>query len=138
MRARKAGKALSGQNLVEMLFTFPLALVLMFFTVDAGRLWFTYEAAKMAANAGAHTASIYHNPSVGVTQLDRKLSDSDLTVVSRNVTQIPNKHAYQADVTVTFRPFFGSVQIPTVGGPIQVFPASFNINYTAVKDVSVY
>ena len=55
MPCPKRPKAQSGQNLVEMVFTFPLALAMMFFTVDIGRAWFTYQSAKMAANAGAHT-----------------------------------------------------------------------------------
>ena len=128
----------TGQNLVELAMTLPFVLVLIFFIIDSGRAWMTYEGAKMAAREGSYVASLYQNATAGQTQLDYKLSLASLKKKSAKVTQVPGKHAYQSDVTVTFDSLFGSFQIPTLSGPIQVFPAHFDISYHAVTDVSVY
>lgn len=98
----------------------------------------TYEAAKVAAREGSYVASIYQNAAAGQTQLDYKLSLASLKKKSASVTQIKGQHAYRSDVTVTFDSLFGSLQIPTVSGPIQIFPATFDISYKAVTNVSVY
>lgn len=126
-----------GQNLVELGLTLPFVLILLFFIIELGRAWFVYEGAKMAAMEGAHAASIYHNPGVGKQQLDAKLGAAGLSG-SGNVSQVPNAHAYQADVTVKFTPFFGGISIPTVSGSIPILPKSFDVKYTAVEDVAVY
>jgi Flp pilus assembly protein TadG len=128
-----------GQNLVELALTLPFVLVMLFFIIDMGRAWFVYEGAKVAAMEGAHAASVYHNEAVGNQQLTNKLAAAGLTCKTNcTVTQIPNQHAYQANVTVTFTPFFAGVKIPTVSGSIPLLPGAFDINYKAVEDVAVY
>ena len=127
-----------GQNLVELVLTLPFVVVMLFFIIELGRAWMVYEGAKMAARDGAYTASIYHNAKTGQTQLDNKLSAAGLTVKTATVSQVPNQHAYQADVTVTFSPFFGSLSIPTLSGPISIIPSQFDVTYKAITDVSVY
>jgi len=127
-----------GQNLVELVLTLPFVVIMLFFIIELGRAWMAYEGAKMAARDGAYTASIYHNASTGQTQLDNKLAAAGLTVKTAKVSQVPNQHAYQADVTVTFSPFFGSVTIPTLSGPISILPAQFDISYQSITDVAVY
>jgi Flp pilus assembly protein TadG len=134
----KLNRRSRGQNLVEMALTFPFILLLILFMVEMGRVWFTYEGAKMAATEGAHAASMYHNPNVGKNLLDQKLAVAGLKVQSATVSQIPNKHAYEADVTVRFTPLYGELSIPTVGGKVSFIPAGFNITYTAVDDVALY
>ena len=134
-RTRKAAR---GQNLVELALTLPFVLLFIFFIVELGRVWFVYEGAKMAAMSGVHAASIYHSAGVGQKELDNKIAAAGLDKNTATVTQIPNQHAYRADVNVTFTPFFGGVQIPTVSGPISIIPAAFPISYSAVEDVSVY
>ncbi len=131
-------RAHRGQNLVELGLTLPFVLIMMFFIIDVARAWFAYEGAKMAATEGAHVASIYHNPAAGQTQLNNKLASAGLDVQTATVTQVPNQHAYQANVTVSFTPFFAGVSIPTVSGNIPIIPAQFNISYNAVESVSVY
>ncbi|WP_373532827.1 TadE/TadG family type IV pilus assembly protein [Vampirovibrio sp.] len=127
----------SGQNLVELALTLPLMLLLVFFTIDAGRAWMTYESAKMAVRSASYTASIYHSASVGQTQLNNKLAASGLKGTGI-VKQIPNQHAYQSSVKVTFTPLFAHLSIPTISGPQRVLPADINITYAGVTDVSVY
>lgn len=131
-------KHVSGQNLLELAFTFPMVIVLMFFIVEVGRVWFAYEGAKMAANEGAHAASMYHNPHVGKALLDKKLAATGLKVGSAQVNQIPNQHAYQASVTVQFKPLFGGLSIPSLGGNLTILPSSFNISYSAVDESALY
>lgn len=127
-----------GQNLVELVLTLPFVVIMLFFIIELGRAWMVYEGAKMAARDGAYTASIYHNANTGQTQLDNKLAAAGLTVKSAKVSQVPNQHAYQADVTVTFSPFFGGLSIPTLSGAISILPAQFDISYQSITDVAVY
>lgn len=127
-----------GQNLVELVLTLPFVIIMVFFIIELGRAWMVYEGAKMAARDGAYTASIYHSVSTGQTQLDNKLAAAGLTVKTSKISQVPNQHAYQADVTVSFAPFFGSIAIPTLSGPITILPSQFDISYTAVTDVAIY
>lgn len=136
-RFRRRGRS-RGQNLVELALTLPFVLALLFFVIEMGRAWFVYQGAKMAAMEGAHAAAKFHNPQVGQTQLTTRLAASGLQVVSSQVSQIPNNHAYQADVTVSFTPFFGGIAIPSISGPITIIPNGFNISYTAVENVAVY
>lgn len=131
-------KAFRGQNLVELGLTLPFVLIFLFFIIELGRAWFVYEGAKMAAMAGAHAAAVYHNKDVGQNELDKKIAAAGLDKKAATVDQIQNQHAYFADVTVTFTPFFGGVSIPTVSGNIQLIPNEFDISYTAVEDVAVY
>jgi len=134
----QARKQDAGQNLVELALTLPMVLVMLFAIVELGRVWMTYESAKTAAREGAYVASIYHNPQAGQDQMNYKLSAAGVTVKSATVAQVPGQHAYESDVTVTFEPFFGNIQIPTLGGPISIFPAQFDMGYKAITDVSVY
>ena len=70
---------------------------------------------------------------------DKKLADAGMDVKTSKVDQIPNQHAYQSQVTVTYTPAFGAgFSIPTLSGPIQVVPDSFDITYTAIKENAVY
>ncbi len=135
VRRRRAGR---GQNLVELALTLPFVIIMIFMIIELGRAWFVYEGAKMAATEGAYTASIYHNASVGQDQQDNKLAAAGLDVKASRVTQVQNQHAYQANVTVTFTPFFGSLAIPTLNGPMRLLPAAFDISYSAVQSVSIY
>jgi Flp pilus assembly protein TadG len=130
-------KAQRGQNLVELVFTLPLMLALVFFTIDVGRAWMTYEGAKMAARSASYAASIYHSASVGRTYLNYKLAASGLTG-NGDVTQVASQHAYRSNVTVTFTPLFAHLSIPTLSGPQRIIPASFDISYSGITDVSVY
>ena len=127
-----------GQNLVELALTLPMVLVMLFAIVEIGRVWMTYESAKTAAREGAYVASIYHNAQAGQDQMNYKLSAAGVTVKSATVAQVPGQHAYASDVTVVFEPFFGNIQIPTLGGPISIFPSQFDMGYKAITDVSVY
>lgn len=128
-----------GQNLVELALTFPIIFIMLMFIIEMGRVWFLYEGAKMAATEGAHAASLYHNPQVGVDQLNKKLKAAGLDVKTATVTQIPNAHAYQANVTVRFSPAFGGLALPTVGGSVlTIIPAGFDVTYNAIDDISVY
>ena len=127
-----------GQNLVELALTLPYVLIMIFFVIEMGRAWMTFEGAKMAARDGAYTASIYHNTQAGKGQMDYKLAAAGLTAKTSQVKQMPGQHAYQAEVTVSYSPFFSGLSIPTISGPIQIFPAAFDVSYSAVTDVSVY
>lgn len=127
-----------GQNLVELALTLPFVLLLLFFIIEMGRLWFTYEGAKMSASEGAHTAAMYHSTQVGKTQLDNKLAAIGLDVKGATINQVTNQHAYQANVTVKYSPFFGGISIPTLSGPIPIIPDSFDITYNAVEDMAIY
>lgn len=126
-----------GQNLVELVLTLPFVLVLIFFIIDVGRAWMVYEGAKMAARDAAYTAAIYHSASVGQTQMDNRLAAGGWEG-SGDVSQVPNQHAYQANVNVTFTPLFAELTIPTLSGPRKILPASFPVTYNAITDVSVY
>lgn len=137
-RGNKRRKKSQGQNLVELALTLPFVIIMLFFIIELGRAWFVYEGTKMAAMEGAYSASVYHNPMVGQTQLNNKLAAAGLNVKSARVSQVPNQHAYQADVTVTFTPFFGGISIPTLNGPISIIPGAFDITYSAVEDVAIY
>lgn len=130
-------KALRGQNLVELVLTLPFMLVLIFFIIDSGRAWMTYESAKMAVRDAAYTASIFQNPEVGQKQLDNKILLSGLKG-SGEVVQVPNQHAYRASIEVEFTPLFGELAIPTISGPIRLLPATIPISYENVTDVALY
>ena len=127
-----------GQNLVELVFTLPLVLIMIFLTIELGRVWYAYNSAKMAAEKGVYTAAIYHNASSGQVELEGRLAAANLDVVTAQVAQVPNKHAYRADVTVTFTPFLANLVMPTVAGDMRIFPAAFDISYEALNDASVY
>lgn len=127
-----------GQNLVELVLTLPLMILMMFFIIEIGRAWMTYDSAKMAVRDGAYTASIYHNAAAGLTQMTNKLNAAGLDVKSFNVQQINNRHAYEANVTVTFTPFFGGLSIPTISGSVSIIPKSFNLSYSSITDVAIY
>jgi Flp pilus assembly protein TadG len=123
---------------VELVLTLPLLVLMMFFIIEIGRAWMTYDSAKMAARDGAYTASIYHNATVGETQMTNKLNAAGLDVKTLNVQQINNRHAYKANVTVTFTPFFGGLSIPTISGPMTILPKSFDLSYSSITDVAIY
>jgi len=127
-----------GQNLVELALTLPMVLIMIFCIVEFARVWMTYESAKTAAREGAYVASIYHNTKAGQDQMNYKLSAAGVTIKSATVSQVPGQHAYESDVTVTFEPLFGSLQIPTLSGPISIIPAKFDLGYKSVTDVAVY
>ena len=138
-KPQKQRKFTRGQNLVELAFSLPLIVVLCFFIMELGRVWHTYETAKMAANEGAHTAAIHHNEVTGTTAQTTRLNNANMEVNTSQVIQIANQHAYQSRVVVTFRPAYGAVfAIPTVGGDITIIPDSFPIEYTAIKENAVY
>jgi Flp pilus assembly protein TadG len=128
----------AGQNLVELVLTLPMVLVMIFFIVEFGRVWMTYQSAKTAAREGVYVASLYHSVKAGQDQMAYKLNVAGVTVKTATVTQVPGKHAYKSDVTVTFESLFGGVQIPTLAGPISILPAQFDLGYKAVTDVAVY
>ncbi len=136
-RNPKAGHKSRGQNLVEFAVTIPLVLAMFFFILEMGRVWFVYEAAKMAANDGSTTAAKYHNADAGTAQAGRKITEAGLTGTG-TVAQVDGKHAYEATITVTYEPFFAGLSIPTLGGQITLIPAGFDINYTQVSTASVY
>lgn len=136
---RHCKSAEQGQNLIELALTFPIFLLISFFIIELGRVWFVYEGAKMAANEGAHAAATYHNPQVGKNLLDKKLAAASLDVQEATVQQIPNRHAYQANVKVRYTPLFSNLSISVLGGKsISILPAGFDIEYQAVDDVSLY
>lgn len=130
-------KSHRGQNLVELMFTLPFMLVLIFFTIDLGRAWRTYEGAKMAVRSANYTASIYHSATVGQDYLNSQLIATGVGG-SGEVKQVPNQHAYQSSVKVTYRPLFAELSIPTLSGPQRIFPTEFEISYSGVTDVSIY
>lgn len=129
-------KRLLGQNLVEFALTLPFILVFFFFIAEVGRAWFFYEAIKMAATDGAHTAAIYQNPTVGATAATRKLQIAGITPAAPpQVTQVKDQHVYQVTVTANFVPLFGAMRFALVG--VNLF-TGFPIRYTALKEYSVY
>lgn len=136
--ASRKHRAAAGQNLVEMALTLPFVLIMIFFTLEVGRIWFAYQHLKMAAIEGAHAAAIFQNKTLGQMQLDYKLTASGLQIKTKKVEQVPNQHAYTAAVTATYTPSFGGLTIPSVSGPLTIFPAAFDISYTAVEDFAIY
>ena len=136
-RNPKKNRKSRGQNLVEFAVTIPLVLAMFFFILEMGRVWFVYEAAKMAANDGSTTAAKYHNAEAGTAQATRKITEAGLEGMG-TVTQVDGKHAYAAEVTVVYEPFFGGMSIPTLGGEITLIPAGFDISYTQISTASVY
>jgi hypothetical protein len=127
-----------GQNLVELAITLPFVVLMLFFIIELGRLWFTYEGTKVAAMEGAHAAAIYHSTQVGKTQMDNKIAAAGLKAKTTIVNQVTNQHAYEATVTVNYAPFFGGVSIPTLSGKIPIIPDQFDITYNAVEDMAIY
>ena len=108
------GRRFPGQNLVEFALSLPFILIFVFFVTEAGRAWFFYQAIKMAATDGAHTAAIYQNPMV---------------------TQVPNQHVYQVTVSANFKPIFAQPNLPIVNAKLFT---GFPITYTALKEYTVY
>ncbi len=123
---------------MELALTLPIMLLLVFFLIEVGRVGFVFQSAKLAASQGAHAAAMYHNVEVGQLQMSNKLTATGLTSGSASIRQVPNQHAYEASVRVSYTPFFADFSIPTISGPIKVFPGAFDIAYTAVEDIGVY
>ena len=126
-----------GQNLIELALTLPFIIILIFFISDLGRAWWTYNAAKMAVNDAVHTAAMKQNASAGQARITQLIGQANLTG-SGTVSQIPNQHAYQANITVQFIPVFAGMSIPTPGGSIKIIPNAFPITYSQVSEASVY
>lgn len=127
-----------GQNLVELALTLPFVLAMVFCILDLGQAWTVFEGAKIAASEGAYTAAIYHSSTAGLAQMNHKLTAENLTVIKAVVKQVPKQHSYQADVTVTFKPWFGGLSIPSLSGPLTIIPNTFDISYKSVPSVATY
>lgn len=125
-----------GQNLVEFALSLPFILIFVYFVTEAGRAWFYYQAIKMAATDGAHTAAIYQNPMVGRQATLKKLQAANIQPTSMpQVTQVPNQHVYQVTVTGNFQPIFAQPNMPIVNAKLFT---GFPITYTALKEYTVY
>lgn len=135
---RRTRRSHRGQNLVELVLTLPIVVVMLFFIIEMGRVWMTYESAKMAVRDAVYAAATHHNAITGQIELNSRLAGAGLTVRKAAVTQLPNQHAYKGDVTVLYYPFFGSMSIPTLSGPMTLIPNQFEVNYSAVTDIAVY
>ncbi len=135
-------RARRGQNLVELALTLPFVLVLILFIIEFGRLWYTYEAAKVVAMEGAHVAAMYHNLASGKQQMDSKMAvftKQDIAFTVASVGQVLNKHAYEATVVVTYQPLCFGISFPTLNGQkVSIIPENFDITYNAVEDVGLY
>jgi Flp pilus assembly protein TadG len=127
-----------GQNLVELLFTLPFFLLIVLYCIEFGRVWMTLEGTKMAVKAATNAAALYHSTIVGQTILSEQIALQGLNATSYTVKQVPNQHAYQADITVQYEPFFSKVKIPTLAGTVSILPTAFDMSYTGVTGVGVY
>lgn len=142
---RLKGQPPKGQNLVELVLTFPLLIAMVFGVIEIGRVWQAYEGAKMAAMEGAYTASVYHNPTAGVVAVAQRLQSARLELDPSSgaspikVEPIDGGKSYQATVNVRFRPVFGGLQIPTFSGDkLTLIPNDIAISYREVRANAIY
>lgn len=130
--------SLKGQNLVELLFTLPFFLLIVLYIIEFGRIWMTYEGAKIAAKTASHAAASFHSTTVGRTYLNEKVIVMGLDASNMSVQQVAGQHAYQTDITVTYQPFYSNLTIPTLSGPVSLFPNALEMTYTDITDVALY
>lgn len=124
-----------GQNLAEFALTVPFVVLFMLFTIEVGRVWFVYEAVKVAAVEGAQTAAMNNNAGAGSAAAMMRLGNSGVEGGSANISQVAGQHAYQATAQAQFTPLFGRYTLPFLG------TAGFNgfsVRYSAIKGYSVY
>jgi Flp pilus assembly protein TadG len=138
MRHRVFRNKATGQNLVEMALTFPLLLIVIFAIMEIGRVWNTFEGARMAAMDGAYTAAVYRSEDLGRQQMEERLTRAGIPFTVVNVASTNSGQAYQADVTVQYRPLLGGISIASLSGPLTLIPAQFDINYNNVQSAVVY
>ncbi|MDX2084447.1 MAG: TadE family protein [Candidatus Melainabacteria bacterium] len=126
-----------GQNIAELALTLPMVVVAIFATVEFGRAWQAYQAAKMAALDGAYTAAMYQNTGAGTLQISRRLLRANLIPLAFGVQAFDNDQAYQARVTTMFRPAFAGLNVNVFGNNIQIIPNAFPISYESTRFYSV-
>ncbi len=133
-----------GQNLVELVLTLPFLILIIFGIVEMGRVWQTYQGAKMAAVDGAYTASVFQDEVLGETQIQSRLDQAGITYTAYDIVPIKNTSGnnvtvgYKASVTAEFRPVFGGFKLPTLSTPIAIIPAVFLIQYDEIYYPSIY
>jgi Flp pilus assembly protein TadG len=127
----------AGQNLVELMLTLPFMLLLLFLLIEAARMAFIYEGVGIAARQGAQAASAYHSVATGLMHVKQVLAATGLTAKTASIVQVPNQHAYEASVTVTYEPLL-NLNIPIMGSNGKISPGSVDISFTSVPDVAVY
>lgn len=128
-----------GQNLVEFALVLPFLLIGIFFVVEMGRVWQTYEGAKMAAEDGAYTAASRDSAVQGNTVINQRLSAANI-VGNGNIRPImgfgtiPTRIGYKAQVNVNYQPLFGGIALtlPVVGINVPIIPANFPIQYDSI------
>jgi hypothetical protein len=140
LKRRQAGSrrnAHRGQNLIELVLTLPFVLFMILFLIEMVRIAFTYQAVAIAARQGAQFAAVYHTSEAGLQQMKRTLSASGITASTTDVKQVPDMHAYQASVTVSYKPLFTG-SIPLMQSSAKISPGVFDIKFTSVPEVGVY
>jgi Flp pilus assembly protein TadG len=131
--------SVSGQHLVEFLLVIPIFLMLIFGSIEIGRVWQAYEGAKLAALDGAYTASTLRDTTVAEQRIRQRLLQASLNVKSASVLMVNNGQAYEARVTVEFKPVFGGIKLKAPGGTeLTLIPNAFDISYSGVRYYSVY
>ncbi len=141
---KKIRKRERGQNLVELVLTLPFLILIIFGIVEMGRVWQTYQGAKMAAIDGAYTASVFQDETLGEDQIKSRLEQAKITYTAFDIVPVTNTSGsnitigYKATVTAEFRPLFGGMEVPTLANPITIIPAAFPIQYDEIYYPSVY
>ena len=134
----QAKAAQRGQNLAELVLTLGIVVSILFTTIEIGRVWQAYTGARNAAIDGAVTASQYLEPALGLAQIDRRLTQANLTPVNRSVVAFDNGNAFQSSVTISFQPIFGGLALPTPAGDITIVPRQFDISYDSTRFYATY
>ncbi len=140
----KRRKRAKGQNLVELLLTLPFLFLIIFGVIEMGRVWQTYQGAKMAAIDGAYTASVFQDEILGENQIQSRLDQAKIPYTAYDIVAITNTSGnnvtvgYKATVTAQFVPIFGGLQLPGGGAPVTIIPATFDIQYDEIYYPSIY
>ncbi|MBX2859594.1 MAG: pilus assembly protein [Vampirovibrio sp.] len=148
MRNKRSHKS-KGQNLVELTMVFPFLLIMILGTIELGRLWQTFEAAKMAATDGAYTATIFQGNTAakiaaGTNQIQTRANSANLDLTNSQIQTVnasPSSATpigFQASITVNYTPLMGGLSIPSMSGPLTIIPNGFPISYQNVSYYSVY
>lgn len=136
---RHKRNAARGQNMIEMAIVLPFLIIGIFFTVELGRVWQTYQGAKMAAEDGAYTATINDSAVQGNGVISQRLNSANIpgNGVIRPIMgfgTIAHRIGYKAQVNAVYQPLFGGVvlTLPFTGITVPIIPAQFPIQYDSV------
>jgi Flp pilus assembly protein TadG len=132
-------RAAKGQNLIELVMTLGFVLVILYTTIEVGRVWMTYSAAKSAALDGALIACQLKDPVVAKQRIETRLKIANLTPKTVKVQQTgAQKLGYTTEVVVTYQPLFPGLSLPTPAGNIPVIPGQFDVSIQDTKFFGVY